>query len=101
MTDSPNQAVADVAVVIPTVLRPSLVAAARSVFMQELDGRIHLLIAVDVAKQSREILDAIRERTLVEKIKAKMAEAWLHWQNGAIAELIECCREVPGDPPPS
>jgi hypothetical protein len=37
----------DVAVVIPTVLRPSLVAALESIFAQDFPGRIHVLVGVD------------------------------------------------------
>jgi hypothetical protein len=36
----------------------------------------------------------ISDRTLVEKAKTKMKEAQCHWQNGAIAETIECSRAV-------
>jgi tetratricopeptide (TPR) repeat protein len=42
------------------VIRPSLVEAARSVFRQVMDGRIHLLIGVDIAKGERSALDQIR-----------------------------------------
>lgn len=35
------------AVVVPTVLRPSLLRAVRSVYAQDLDGPIHLLIGID------------------------------------------------------
>ena len=40
----------DAAVVIPTILRPCLVDAVRSVFAQQFEGRIQILIGVDVAK---------------------------------------------------
>ncbi len=50
------------AVVIPTVLRPSLFRAVRSVYRQRLEGRIQLLIGVDRALGSREML-----RTLVQE----------------------------------
>lgn len=49
ITDHARQAPADVAVVIPTVLRPTLLRAARSVFQQDFAGRIHLLIGLDAA----------------------------------------------------
>jgi hypothetical protein len=55
-----KQAAADVAVVITSVLRPSLLAAARSVFRQGLNGRIHLLIGIDIARGERSLLDQIR-----------------------------------------
>ena len=43
----PPPTLCDVAVVVPTVLRPSLMRAAQSVFDQAFDGTIHLLIGVD------------------------------------------------------
>ena len=49
----------DAAVVMPTVLRPSLLEAVRSVFRQEGVGRVQLLIGIDVARGSRSILDTI------------------------------------------
>ncbi|MBV9116925.1 MAG: glycosyltransferase family 2 protein [Acetobacteraceae bacterium] len=49
------------AVVIPTVLRPSLLRAVRSVYRQRLDGRVQLLIGVDRPLGSRELLRAIAE----------------------------------------
>jgi hypothetical protein len=40
----------DAAVILPTLLRPSLDRAVRSVFAQEFPGRIQLLIGIDVAQ---------------------------------------------------
>lgn len=51
----------DVAVVMPTILRPELPRAVRSVFAQEGVSRIHLLIGVDAAVGDRSVLDAIRK----------------------------------------
>ena len=45
--DTDLQALKDVAVVIPTVLRPSLKQALESVFGQAFSGRIHILIGID------------------------------------------------------
>lgn len=53
---------ADVAVVIVTVLRETLVRAVESVFAQDFPGRIHLLIGIDVALGERRILDDLRTR---------------------------------------
>lgn len=50
----------DVAVVMPTILRPEMARAARSVFAQVGAGRIHLLIGVDKAIGDRAILESIR-----------------------------------------
>ncbi len=45
----------DVAVVIPTVLRPSLARALRSVFAQDIDGTVQILIGVDAHEGSADI----------------------------------------------
>lgn len=50
----------DVAVVMPTTLRPSIETAVRSVFAQDLAGRIQILIGVDKADGSLDILDALK-----------------------------------------
>lgn len=54
-----SQVPADVAVVVQTILRPSLVKAVRSVFQQDFAGRIHLLIGVDVHQGEASILDQL------------------------------------------
>ncbi len=46
----------DVAVIIPTVLRPSLDKAVRSVFAQDINGRIQILIGIDKVVGSDEVL---------------------------------------------
>lgn len=48
------------AVVIPTILRPSLQQAVRSVFAQDLPARIQILIGVDIAEGDRTILAALQ-----------------------------------------
>ena len=48
----------DVAVVIPTVLRPSLIRAVQSVFAQQFVGRIQILVGVDQPQGQVEVLDA-------------------------------------------
>ena len=50
---------ADVAVVIPTVLRPSLARAVRSVFGQDINGRIQILIGLDKPLGSPDILSGL------------------------------------------
>ncbi len=50
------QAPFDAAVIIPTVLRESLMRAVRSVFAQEWPGRIQILIGVDMAQGDRDML---------------------------------------------
>ena len=49
----------DVAVVIPTILRPSLRRALESIFTQDLDGRIQILIGIDQSDAPREIITDI------------------------------------------
>lgn len=55
-----QQTPADVAVVIPTILRPSLLRAVRSVFQQEFEGRIHLLIGIDIPLGDPGLVDQLR-----------------------------------------
>jgi glycosyltransferase involved in cell wall biosynthesis len=49
----------DAAVVIPTVLRPHLMRALRSVFAQEFVGHIHILVGVDNVKGDLAQIDAV------------------------------------------
>lgn len=51
-----NPALFDVAVVMPTLLRSMLERAVRSVFAQDIAGRIQLLIGIDRAEGERETL---------------------------------------------
>lgn len=60
ITLNAEQEPAAVAVVVPTILRPSLLRAARSVFRQNFAERIHLLIGIDVPLGDRAVLDTIR-----------------------------------------
>ncbi len=59
LSNSYRQIPADVAVVIPTTLRESLAHAVRSVFAQDLNGRIQILIGIDVRNGPVEQLDAL------------------------------------------
>jgi hypothetical protein len=56
------QAPADVAVVMPTILRPRIVTAVDSVFRQTFRGRIQLMIGVDKAADSPAPLEAALAR---------------------------------------
>lgn len=49
----------DVAVVIPTTLRETLAHALRSIFQQDLTGRIQVLIGIDHCDSDLNILDAV------------------------------------------
>jgi hypothetical protein len=62
MANNPfRQIPTDVAVVIPTILRPSLTRAVRSIFAQDLDGRIQVLIGIDAVKGDLSQIDALRQ----------------------------------------
>ena len=50
----------DVAVVMPTTLRPSLEKAIQSIFDQDLDGRIQIMIGIDKALGDRKILEELK-----------------------------------------
>lgn len=52
----------DVAVVMPTILRPCIERAIRSVYAQTLQGTIQLVIGVDVATQSTDLLIRVLEQ---------------------------------------
>ena len=49
----------DIAVVTPTLLRPSLLDAVRSVYTQDFAGRIQLLIGIDKPEGDCSVLDAL------------------------------------------
>jgi len=50
----------DCAVIIPTVLRPSLVRAVRSVYEQDFEGTVQILIGIDLRRGDPGILDEVR-----------------------------------------
>lgn len=52
----------DVAVVLPTVLRPTLTRAVESVYAQDFSGRIQLLVGIDVVRGDPGQLEALRAR---------------------------------------
>jgi hypothetical protein len=56
------QAPADVAVVVPTILRPCIATALESVYRQTFAGRIQLMIGVDKAAESPAALEAALAR---------------------------------------
>lgn len=51
----------DAAVVIPTVLRPSLEQAVRSVWEQKFDGTIHILVGIDKPLGDKSVLEKIQQ----------------------------------------
>jgi hypothetical protein len=51
----------DAAVVVATVLRPSLIRAVRSVFRQDLNGRIQVLIGIDKHLGGLEAIELLRQ----------------------------------------
>ena len=58
-TDTDLQQTMDAAVVIPTVLRPSLRQAVESIFAQDFPGHIHILIGIDVVRGDLTMIDEI------------------------------------------
>ncbi len=56
---APRQVPYDVAIILPTLLRPSLDRAVRSVFAQDFPGRIQVLIGIDVVQGEQAQLDAL------------------------------------------
>ena len=59
--ETPPQTPADVAVVIPTLLRPDIADALRSIYEQDFRGRIQVVIGTDVAQGDRAVLEAALE----------------------------------------
>jgi len=55
-----DQQPCEAAIVISTTLRPTLLRAARSVFRQDLVGRLHLLIGIDRPEGDAGLLDILR-----------------------------------------
>lgn len=49
----------DAAVIVPTVLRPSLARAVRSIYAQDFPGRVQILIGIDVAEGDAAQLDSL------------------------------------------
>ncbi len=49
----------DAAVVMPTILRPHLAQALRSIFAQTFQGRVHILIGIDTPAGDLSILDGV------------------------------------------
>lgn len=47
----------DVAVVIPTIIRPSLIHTVRSIFLQSFKGSVQILIGIDKRRGDQKILD--------------------------------------------
>lgn len=50
----------DAAVIVTTVIRPSLLEAVRSVYAQDLDGRVQIVIGIDVPLGDPAIIEQIR-----------------------------------------
>ena len=75
LIDKPRQALQppfDVAVVIPTVLRPDLARAVRSVYDQDFAGRVQILVGIDEIQGDPALLEA-----LAQDCPAHMDFSWL------------------------
>jgi hypothetical protein len=57
-SDTNLQQTVDVAVVIPTVLRPQLIRALESIYAQKFQGRIQILVGVDHPRGDLAVIDA-------------------------------------------
>jgi len=56
----PSPVIFDAAVIIPTTLSPELLRAVRSVFAQDLEGSVQILVGIDVAKGDRALIDQLQ-----------------------------------------
>jgi hypothetical protein len=75
LIDKPRQVLQppfDIAVVIPTVLRPDLARAVRSVFDQDFDGRVQILVGIDEVRGDPAALEV-----LAKDCPAHMDFSWL------------------------
>ena len=73
--DKPRRALQppfDVAVVVPTVLRPEFARAVRSVYAQDFAGRVQILVGIDEAQGDPALL-----ATLADECPASMDFSWL------------------------
>jgi len=52
----------DVAVLIRTMLRPTLAAAVQSIFAQRFGGTVQILIGIDAAQGDRSVIDPLRQQ---------------------------------------
>lgn len=94
----PPPTLCDVAVVMPSVLRPSLLTAVESVYAQDIGGTVHLLIGVDTALGGRAVLDAVAARrpgnvfvTLFDpgfSTSARHGGLWPAYDGGALRTIL-------------
>ncbi len=88
----------DVAVVITTIVRPTLTRALRSIFAQQFDGRIHIVLGVDVTDQDQRTLvqccDGIPENCVVSILDPGYSTSTRHggfhrsWDGGAMRTVL-------------
>jgi len=93
-----SQSACAAAVVIPTRLRPELARAVRSVFAQDLPGRIQILIGIDVAAGPLALLDELRrecpermELTIIDlgySTSRRHGGVYWNWSGGALRTLM-------------
>ena len=50
----------DVAIAMPTILRPSLLQAVRAIFAQDIQGRVQIMLGIDRGPDAHGILDTLR-----------------------------------------
>lgn len=89
---------ADVAVIVPTILRPALLDAVRSVYDQTFDGRVQLLIGADLnADQADPLFDLLETRpanlsatvlTLPYSTSSRHGGVHPAWDGGALRPIL-------------
>ncbi len=105
--DSPamKKAICAAAVVIPTTLRPELGRAVRSVFAQDLPGRVQVIVGIDVVSGERALLEDLRgecpERMRLTVIDLGYSTSRRHggfyrnWSGGALRTLMSYAANSP------
>lgn len=93
------------AVVIPTMLRPELSRAVRSVFAQDLDGGIQVLVGIDVARGDRSLLEELRHEcpprmqfTVIDpgySTSRRHGGIYRNWSGGALRTLMSYAANSP------
>lgn len=95
----------DVAVVIPTTLNPVLERAVRSVFEQDADASVQIMIGVDVARGEHGVLERLRADcpprmnvTVLDlgySTSARHGGFYRNWSGGALRTLLSYAANAP------
>jgi hypothetical protein len=103
--DADLQAQAAVAVVIPTILRPTLARALTSIFAQHFDGRIQVLVGIDQPQGSPDMLDSVcraaPSHVVVQALYPGYSTSVRHgglcaaWDGGALRTILSYMANAP------